>query len=178
MVERNLLPALIPLLAAVAIGFAVGRARRLGLLLAVALCAYWLAFDVHVTQTPNLQRPDFRTVTEALGPPDSGRRAIVTWKLAADPVRFYLHDDSQRMYGGEERISEIAVLRKPLATGLPVNLPPSFHQIGRVRADRLTLITYASKRPVTIPFHTLRDTADRFRRRGRAARRSASAAGG
>ena len=50
------------------------------------------------------------------------------------------------MYGGEERISEIAVLRKPLATGLPVNLPPSFHQVGRVRADRLTLITYVSTR--------------------------------
>ena len=124
--------------------------------IAVALCAYWLAFDVHVTQTPNLQRPDFRTVSDALGQPHRGRRAVVTWKLAADPVRFYLHDGLVRMYGGEERISEIAVLRKPLVTGQPVDLPPSFHQIGRVRADRLTLITYFSKHPVTIPFHTLR----------------------
>ncbi len=155
-VERNLLPALIPLLATVAVGCAVAGARRLGLAVAVALCAYWLAFDVHVTQTPNLQRPDFRTVTEALGQPENGRRAIVTWKLAADPVRYYLHDGSVRMYGGEEGISEIAVLRKPLATGLPVILPPSFHQIGRVRADRLTLITYASKHPVKIPYDTLR----------------------
>ncbi|HYJ23061.1 MAG TPA: glycosyltransferase family 39 protein [Solirubrobacterales bacterium] len=153
-VERNLLPALVPLLAATAIGFAVARARRFGLLLAVALCAYWVAFDIHVTQTPNLQRPDFRTVTEELGPP-GGRRAIVTWKLAADPVRYYLPDRAVRMYGGEERISEIAVLRKPLATGLPVSLPPSFHQVGRVRADRLTLITYFSKRPVDISFNTL-----------------------
>lgn len=66
------------------------------------------------------------------------------------------------MYGGEERIDEIAVLRKPLATGLPVILPPSFHQIGRVRADRLTLITYASKFPVRIPFHILRDLPTGF----------------
>jgi len=161
-VERNLLPALVPLLAVVAIGFAAAGARRVGLLLAVALCAYWLAFDVHVTQTPNLQRPNFRTVTDALGPPRDDRRAIVTWKLAADPVRFYLQDKAVRMYGGEERISEIAVLRKPLATGLPVNLPPSFHQVGRVRADRLTLITYASKHPVKIWFHTLRDLPTGF----------------
>jgi mannosyltransferase len=154
-VERNLLPALVPLLAVVAVGFAVSRVRWLGILLAVALGAYWLAFDVHVTQTPNLQRPDFRTVTEALGQPHRGRRAIVTWKLAADPVRFYLHDGAVRMYGGEERIGEIAVLRKPLATGLPVTLPPSFHQVGRVRADRLTLITYASSHPVKIRFNTL-----------------------
>jgi mannosyltransferase len=155
-VERNLLPALVPLLAAVALGFGAAGARRLGLVLAVVLGAYWLAFDVHVTQTPNLQRPDFRTVTEALGQPKGQRRAIVTWKLAADPVRYYLHDDAVRMYGGVERIGEIAVLRKPLATGLPVNLPPSFHQIGRVRADRLTLITYASPYPVTIPYDILR----------------------
>lgn len=153
-VERNLLPALIPLLAVVATGFALRQAQRLGLVLVIALCAYWLAFDVHVTQTPNLQRPDFRTVTDELGPP-GGRRAIVTWKLAADPVRYYLHDGAVRMYGGEERISEIAVLRKPLATGQPVKLPPSFHQVGRVRADRLTLITYFSKHPVRIRFHTL-----------------------
>ena len=93
MVERNLLPALLPLAVAAAIGFAADRARRLGLLLAVVLCAYWLAFDVYVTQTPNLQRPDFRAITEELGPP-RGPRAIVTWKLAADPVRFYLHDRS------------------------------------------------------------------------------------
>jgi mannosyltransferase len=155
-VERNLLPALVPLLAVVALGFGVAGARRLGLVLAVVLGAYWLAFDVHVTQTPNLQRPDFRTVTEALGQPKGQRRAIVSWKLAADPVRYYLHDGAVRMYGGEERISEIAVLRKPLATGLPINLPPSFHQIGRVRADRLTLITYASRYPVKIPYYILR----------------------
>jgi hypothetical protein len=86
----------------------------------------------------------------------------VTWKLAADPVRYYLHDRAVRVYGGEERISEIAVLRKPLATGLPVNLPSSFHQVGRVRADRLTLITYFSRHPVSIPFHTLRDLPTGF----------------
>ncbi|HEV7482323.1 MAG TPA: glycosyltransferase family 39 protein [Solirubrobacterales bacterium] len=161
-VERNLLPALVPLLAAVALGFGAAGARRLGLVLALVLGAYWLAFDVHVTQTPNLQRPDFRTVTEALGQPKGRRRAIVTWKLAADPVRYYLHDGAVRMYGGEEQISEIAVLRKPLATGLPINLPPSFHQTGRVRADRLTLITYASRYPVKIPYEILRQLPTGF----------------
>jgi len=160
-VERNLLPALVPLLATVAIGLAASGARRLGLLFAVALCAYWIAFDVHVTQTPNLQRPDFRTVTDALGTP-GGRRAIVTWKLAADPVRYYLHDQAVRMYGGEERIREIAVLRKPLATGQTVTLPPSFHQVGRLRADRLTVNVYFSKRPVPVQFNTLRDLPTGF----------------
>jgi mannosyltransferase len=161
-VERNLLPALVPLLAVVALGFASAGARRLGLLFAVALSAYWLAFAIHVTQTPNLQRPDFRTVTDDLGPARAGRRAIVTWKLAADPVRYYLGDKALRMYGGEERIGEIDVLRKPLATGQPVILPPSFHQVARVRADRLTLVRYVSKHPVKVHFHTLRDLPTGF----------------
>ncbi len=160
-VERNLLPALVPLLAVVAVGFAAA-ARRLGFLLAVSLCAYWLAFDVYVTQTPNLQRPDYRTVTEKLGPPRSGQRAIVTWKLAADPVRYYLRDNALRVYGGAAWISEIAVLRKPLATGKPINLPPSFHQVERVRADRLTLNTYVSKPPVKLSFETLDDLPTGF----------------
>jgi mannosyltransferase len=154
-VERNLLPALVPLLAATALGLTAARARRLGPVLAVALCAYWLAFDIHVTRTPNLQRPDFRTVTEKLGPPLEGRRAIVTWKLAADPVRYYLPDHAERVYGGSAWISEIAVLRKPLVTGKPFNLPPSFHQVERVRADRLTLNTYVSEFPVKISYRTL-----------------------
>lgn len=154
-VERNLLPALVPLLSAAAIGFSSAGVRRVGPALAILLCAYWLAFDVHVTRTPNLQRPDFRTVTEALGPPRNGRRAIVTWKLAADPVRYYLPAGAARIYGGSVRIREISVLRKPLVTGKPINLPASFHQVERVRVDRLTLNSYASKRPVTVPFKTL-----------------------
>jgi 4-amino-4-deoxy-L-arabinose transferase-like glycosyltransferase len=161
-IERNLLPALVPLLAAAAIGFGVAGARRLGLLLAVSLCAYWLAFDVHVTQTPNLQRPDFRSLTEELGPPRAGRRAIVSWKLAADPIRYYLRNGAVRMYGGPERVGEVDLLSKPLVAAHPVNLPPSFHRVERLRLDRLTLTRYVSKRPVRIWFHTLHDLPTGF----------------
>ena len=136
MVERNLLPALLPLAAAAGIGFAVDRARRLGLLLALVLCAYWIAFDVHVTQTPNLQRPDFRALTEELGP--RGPRAIVTWKLAADPVRFYLPTKPLRIYSGDTPMREIDVISKS-AVGYPEGVPPKFHPVARIRFERLTL---------------------------------------
>jgi mannosyltransferase len=162
-VERNLLPALLPLSAAVGIGFAASGARRLGLLLAVVLCTYWLAFDIHVTQTPNLQRPDFRALTDELGPP-RGPRAIVTWKLAADPVLFYLPGESERVYSGEHMLREVDVVSKPLVGGRPVNLPASFHPVQRVRLDRLTLIRYVSKRPQNIWFYVLRDLPTGFGR--------------
>ena len=153
-VERNLLPALVPLVAVASIGFATAGARRLGILLAVALVAYWLTFDIHVTQTPNLQRPNFRALTEELGPA-TRRRAVVSWKLAGDPIRWYLRDHSLRMYSGEQGLSEVDVLGKPVSAGRPTNLPGSFRLAQTVRLDRLTLSRYVSPQPMRLPFETL-----------------------
>jgi 4-amino-4-deoxy-L-arabinose transferase-like glycosyltransferase len=153
-VERNLLPALVPLGIAAAIGFAADGARRLGLLLAVVLCAYWVAFDIHVTQTPNLQRPDFRALTDELGPARH-RRAIVSWKLAADPIRFYLRDGSERAYSGEIPLREIDVISKPVVAIPAASLPPDFRPVERQRLDRLTLTRYMSRRDRAVPFYKL-----------------------
>lgn len=161
-VERNLLPALVPLIAAVGICFAVERARRLGLLLALVLCAYWAAFDFHVTQTPNLQRPDFRAITEELGPARVPR-AVVTWKLAADPLRFYLQDHALRIYSGETPMREIDVISKS-TVGSPTGVPRTFHPVARVRFERLTLTRYMSNRVREIPFYVLRDVRTGFGR--------------
>jgi mannosyltransferase len=162
-VERNLLPALVPLATAASIGFAVERARRLGLLLAVALCAYWVAFDVHVTQTPNLQRPDFRAITEELDHPRVPR-AIVSWKLAADPVRYYLHDSSQRIYSGETPLRAIDVISKSGVDSSITGIPPAFRPVARVRFERLTLTRFMSNRFHEVPFHVLRDVRTGFGR--------------
>jgi 4-amino-4-deoxy-L-arabinose transferase-like glycosyltransferase len=153
-IERNLLPALLPLAAAIAIGCSLVSLRRLGLAIAIALCAYWLAFDAYVTQTPNLQRPDFRTLSQAIGPARVPR-AVVGWKLAADPVRWYLGGQAPRMYGGSERVGEVDVVSKPLVAGRPVNLPPSFREVQRLRLDRLTLTRYVSKKPMELSFPQL-----------------------
>jgi mannosyltransferase len=162
-VERNLLPALIPLGAAAAIGFGASGARRVGLVLATVLCAYWLAFDVHVTRTENLQRPDFRELTKEAGPP-LRPRAIVTWVLAADGVQFYLEGKSERIYSGPHRVREVDVVSKPVVRGRPIPLPPSFRPVERLRLKRLTLIRYVSRRPQEIWFHTLRDLPTGFGR--------------
>jgi mannosyltransferase len=159
-VERNLLPALLPLGIAAAIGFGAERASRLGLLLAVVLSAYWIGFGIKVTQTPNLQRPDFRGVVDRLGP-SRWPRAIVSWKLAADPVRFYLHDHAQRIYSGVTPMREIDVISKPIGGG-PTGVPKAFREVARVRFERLTLTRYMSRRVREIPFYRLHNIQTGF----------------
>lgn len=154
-VERNLLPALLPLAAVVAVGFSVASGRRIGAVLAVGLCAYWLAFDVYVTQKPNLQRPDLRALSQEIGPAKVPR-AIVSWKLAADPIRWYLPGQVPRMYGGHERVREIDLVVKPHAARRPANLPLSFRPVQRLRLDRLTLVRYLSRKPVRLDFPQLK----------------------
>jgi 4-amino-4-deoxy-L-arabinose transferase-like glycosyltransferase len=154
-IARNLLPALIPLLAVAALGFAGPRLAYTGVVLAVALCAYWLAFDVRVDATPNLQRPDWRDLTAQIG---SARvpRAVVAWKLAADPLEFYLRDGSQRVYGGEERVREVDVVAKPWVRRRPAALPFAFRRVGRDRAGRLTLTRYRAPRPTWLRIRSLK----------------------
>ena len=153
-VERNLLPALVPLAAVVALGLGASETRRIGVGLAVVLCAFWLAFDVYVTQTPNLQRPEYRGVAASLGPARVPR-AIVGWRLAGDPLRWYLADGAMRWFGGGEAVREVDVVGKRVVAARTANLPPEFHLTEIVRMDRLTIARYLSPRPVFLRMHEL-----------------------
>jgi hypothetical protein len=148
-VERNLLPALVPLAAVAALGLGAARLRGVGVVVAVALCSYWLAFDVYVTRTPNLQRPDIRAVAAALGPARVPR-AIVGWRLAGDPLRWYLADGGLRWYGGGERVREVDLVGKRVVAERNANLPAVFRPAGTVRMGRLTIARYLSPRPVLL----------------------------
>ncbi|HMI81245.1 MAG TPA: glycosyltransferase family 39 protein, partial [Solirubrobacterales bacterium] len=97
---RNLLPALVPLLLAVAVALTVARARRLGTALAALLVAYSLAFSVWVNFDADLQRPDWSAVADHLGEPD-GPRATVTWVLGEAPLRYYLSTGAIQLKASE-----------------------------------------------------------------------------
>ncbi|MBS1679280.1 MAG: glycosyltransferase family 39 protein [Actinobacteria bacterium] len=148
-VERNLLPALVPLAVVVALGLGAARVRLAGTLVAVALCSFWLAFDVYVTQTPNLQRLDFRGAAAALGPARAPR-AIVSWRLAGDPLRWYLEDGAMHWFGGPERVREVDLVGKRVVAEGRANLPAAFRPAGVVRMGRLTIVRYVSPRPVML----------------------------
>ncbi|MBS1880735.1 MAG: glycosyltransferase family 39 protein [Actinobacteria bacterium] len=153
-IARNLLPALVPLAAVVALGFSAAP-RRLSLLLAGGLCAYWLAFAVYVTQTPSLQRPDFRVVGQDLGRAQA-RRAIVSWRLAADPIRWYLPGKAVQTFSGLTALREVDIVSKPRAAGAAANLLPSFRAVERVRIGRLTLTRYRAPHLVNLSVKELK----------------------
>ncbi len=153
--SRNLLPAIVPLGVVASIGFASSGARRLGLGLAVALCVYWLAFDVLVTQTPSLQKLDYRTIVKRVGPTHVPR-AIVTWKVGIDTVDYYLSDGAQRLSAGKLRVKEVDIISKPsILAGRFVDVPSPFRLAGRFKTARITLSRYVSNRPITVSFNRL-----------------------
>jgi mannosyltransferase len=97
---RNLLAALVPLLAAVAIGVTVRGAGRAGLAVGVALLAYSLGFSILASSSTALQRPDWEAVAEKLGDP-SRPRAIVSWTLGQASLRRYLGTGSFQVVQSE-----------------------------------------------------------------------------
>jgi hypothetical protein len=152
--ERNLLPALVPLALIVALAFGGRRTGLVGVAIGVALCAYWLTFDVYVTQRPSLQRPEFRSAARVLGPPH-GRRAIVSLRLSPPPLKWYLEDGAKRMYRGAARLDEVDILARPNARSMSVALPAPLHPAGRLTLPQFVLRRYVSPTPVLVPFTTL-----------------------
>jgi mannosyltransferase len=151
---RNLLPALVPLLAVAATGFTVRRARRLGALLAVLLAAYSLVFAIYVNFDEELQRPDWQAVAEHLGEP-AAPRATVLWALGEAPLRYYLSTGAIQLkpvegYGWLVR--EIDFVSDGPAPPPPSRLlGPGFREAGHEDVGRLFIRRYRLGHPGLAP---------------------------
>jgi hypothetical protein len=150
---RNLLPALVPLLAAAAI--AMAGLRRAGALLAAALCAYWIAFAIHVDLTPGLQRPDWQAIAKDLGPARD-RRAVVTWALGAAPLDYYLDDGTHRIYRRPVWAREVDVISQAGAPPISDLPSPAFIRIDQDREAGLTVTRYRAPRALPLRYRHLR----------------------
>jgi hypothetical protein len=149
-IARNLLSALVPLLAAVAIGTTLRRARRVGALVAAVLVAYSFGFCVWVSASPSWQRPDWDTVAARLGEP-TAPRAIVLWTLGAASLRYYLSTGSfqvQPSDGFAWSVHEVDFVSDGPAPPVPRGvLGPRFRQVGYEQAGRLYVRRYSLPGP-------------------------------
>ena len=147
---RNLLPALVPLLVAVAIGATARHARRSGMVVASVLVAYSLGFCVWVSLSPAWQRPDWDTVAARLGEPKAPR-AIVLWTLGAASLRYYLSTGSfqaQSSEGFAWSVHEVDFVSDGPVPPVPAgSLGPRFHQVGYEQVGRLYVRRYALPGP-------------------------------
>jgi len=168
---RNLLPALLPLLIAVAIGVTLPGARRLGAAIGALLFAYSLAFCVWASVNPDLQRPDWDTVAATIGEP-TAPRATVTWALGEAPLRYYLSTGAIQVTpadGYDWLVHEVDFVSDgnvpPPAAGL---LGPGFRETSREDTGRLFVRHYELAGPGLAPLRLrrLRDADLNFRSNG------------
>ncbi|HET8862099.1 MAG TPA: glycosyltransferase family 39 protein [Solirubrobacterales bacterium] len=149
-ISRNLLPALVPLLAAVAIGLTLRRAKRAGILIASVLVVYSLGFSVWASVSPELQRPAWDSVAARLGEPEAPR-ATVLWTLGAASLRYYLSTGSFQAHPSEGYVwdvHEIDFVSDGPAPPVPAKLlGPRFRQVGNEQVGRLYVRRYALPGP-------------------------------
>jgi hypothetical protein len=168
---RNLLPALAPLLAAVAIGVTMPTARRAGPAIGIALFAYSLGFCLWASASPSLQRPDWRAVAGRLGDP-AQPRALVSWTLGEASLRHYLGSVSFQTVQAEGfswYVHEIDFISDgPAPPVPPAKLPPGIRQTGYETVGRLHVRRYALPGPDLAPvrLRDLRGADTNFRSNG------------
>ncbi len=143
---RNLLPALVPLLVAVALGGTLRKASRSGAAIVAVVAAYSLAFSVWASASPALQRPDWDAVAARLGEPQA-TRAMVTWTLGEASLRYYLSTGSIQVTpadGFSWFVHEVDFVSDGPSDPVPQRLlGPRFKQVGQARAGRLHIRRYA-----------------------------------
>jgi len=168
---RNLLPALVPLLVAIAVALSSERARRLGTAIAVVLVAYSFGFSVYASTAPELQRPDWRAVADRLGEPD-GPRATVTWVLGEAPLRFYLSTGAIQLKASEGYdwlVREVTFVSMGETPPPPRRLlGPGFRETGAEDVGPLFIRRFRVPGPELVPLRLreLRHAQTNFRNNG------------
>jgi len=155
---RNLVGAMIPLTALVAVLTITPAAGRAGVALLTAGAIGFLAISVDVDLSPRLQRGDWRGVARSLraGP---GARAITTVELGAAPLEYYLPSLRLRNLarGASVSVREIdATGYPPLRSGASRPPAPGFRLVGRENVHGLVVLRFAAASPVTVSEAQLR----------------------
>jgi mannosyltransferase len=168
---RNVLPALVPLLVAVAIAVTLPAARRLGTTIAAALLAYSLGFCIWASVDPGLQRPDWGAAATEIGAPQAPR-ANVTWMLGEASLRYYLSSGAIQVTpadGYDWLVHEVNFISDGKVPPPPQRLlGPGFRETARGSAGRLYVRHFEQVGPGSAPLRLreLREVHLNFRNTG------------
>ena len=166
---RNLVAAMIPVSALIAVVVVARRAGRTGAVLAALIALGGLAITIDVDLSPRLQRGDWRDVAKVLrGATASGgaqasegvpaaTRAITTVELGAAPLEYYLPPLHNLAEGTDVRISEIDETGyAPLRASAGSPPVPGFRLLSRDDVHGLIVYRFVSPVPRAVSEATLR----------------------
>lgn len=150
---RNLVAAMIPLSALIAVVTVANRTGRVGIGIAGLIALVLLALSIDVNLSPRLQRGDWRGVAHAIGSP----RVLSTVELGAAPLEYYLPPLHNLARDSVIRTAEIDETGyAPLRAGAGLPPAPGFHLIGRRDIHGLILYRFVSAVPRLVSEAVLR----------------------
>jgi mannosyltransferase len=153
---RNLVAAMIPLTALVAIATVSPLCGRAGIALAITIVIAFLAISVDVELSPRLQRGNWRDVAKALQGVQ-GAHAITTVELGSAPLEYYLPGLRNVREGGRVTLSEIDETGyAPLRASAGEPPAPGFHLAARLDVNGLIVYRFVSPVPRLVSEATLR----------------------
>ena len=153
---RNVVAAMIPLTAAVAVALARPATGRAGLALSALIVAAFAVLSVNVDLSPRVQRSDWRGIAQAIRSSAHSRRVITTVELGSSPLEYYL-PPLQNLHAGQQvTVSEIDETGyPPLRSGAMDPPSPGFRLVASVDIHGLILYRFTSAIPRTVSQATL-----------------------
>jgi mannosyltransferase len=154
---RNLVGAMIPVTALIAVIVVGERAGLAGVACAVTIALAFAAITLDVDLSPRLQRGNWRDLAHALERTGAGRRAIVTVELGAAPLEYYLPHTAYLPPGRLIAVREVdEVGYAPLRPSAGEPPAPAFRPAGRIDVDGLIAYRFVASTPQTLTEAALR----------------------
>ncbi len=153
---RNLVGAMVPLTALIAVLLTAPEAGTAGAVLLAVAAAGFLAITIDVDLSPRLQRGNWRGVADALraGAP---ARAITSVELGSAPLQYYMPALRRLPPGRAASVSEIDQTGyRPLRSSAGSSPAPGFHLLQRLDVDGLIVYRFVSPTPESVSEAQLR----------------------
>jgi mannosyltransferase len=147
---RNLVAAMVPVSALIAIVIAAQRTGRIGMALAGVLALAFFALSVDVNLSPRLQRGDWSGVARLLRSAQP-EHVITTVELGSAPLEYYLSGLNNLTSGQSAKVTEIDETGyAPLRADAERAPAPGFHLSGKRDVNGLIVYRFTSSAPVRI----------------------------
>lgn len=153
---RNLIAAMLPVTAVIAVVVAARSTGRAGAALVTLTAIGFLAIVIDVNLSPRLQRGEWKGVAAALAKAPAGR-VIATVHLGSAPLAYYMPGMRRLRSTPSAKVSEIDVVGyQPLLPSAGSPPAPGFRLVARRDINGLYIYRFLSSRPRIVSAASLR----------------------